>query len=148
MSYIVRHEDCNTHDQAGQRLGQASHEATRFWRNSGALDNGANFSHRDHDWIYSFTPGMGSLHDKYSFTNITGSLELGPGELAGHVEIISFKNGLLTWTSDVEHAVVHIEWAPDLASGFTSGWSRQSHISGTSYVMQIEVPMFYRVVSP
>ena len=65
--------------------------------------------------------------------------------LAGDVEIISFRNGELTWSNSQVEGTATIEWCPDLLETWESDWSGLTDVPITASVMTVSVPMFFRV---
>ncbi|MCL4181753.1 MAG: rhodanese-like domain-containing protein [Verrucomicrobia bacterium] len=55
-------------------------------------------------------------------------------------------NGTLTWTGAVLNSTCRIEWASSLDGPWHSTWPSLTNLLVTNSVMQVEVPMFYRLV--
>lgn len=66
------------------------------------------------------------------------------------IVVTSFgRNGELTWTNDTTHMTCRVEWASEAAGPWTNTWEGLGAVeTGTNLFTTVNVPMFYRVVSP
>jgi Concanavalin A-like lectin/glucanases superfamily len=79
---------------------------------------------------------------------MTMMMALIAGQAVGQVEITSFHgNGVITWTNSARMSLCHLEWAPNLTSGWSRSYANLSNILVTNGSAAAAVPMFFRVVS-
>jgi hypothetical protein len=54
-------------------------------------------------------------------------------------------NGVLSWTNPPEATGYKVFWAPTVEGPWSADWDAFKHLAATGAVMQVPVPMFYRV---
>ena len=55
-------------------------------------------------------------------------------------------NGVLSWTNTVANGAYRVEWAPAVDGPWSDSWAALTNVRPTGSVLQVAVPMFYRVV--
>jgi rhodanese-related sulfurtransferase len=67
---------------------------------------------------------------------------------AEEIEILSLsRNGSLTWTNSSLDWTCRVEWASSPEGPWQSTWQGLTNLVATNAVMEVKVPMFYRVVA-
>lgn len=66
---------------------------------------------------------------------------------AEEVRLLSLThNGVLTWTNTLTTGSYRVEWAPTVNGPWSASWAALTNVHPTSPVIEVAVPMFYRVV--
>ena len=66
---------------------------------------------------------------------------------AEEVRLLSLThNGVLSWTNSVATGSYRVEWAPAVDGPWSDSWAALTKLPPTGAVIQVAVPMFYRVV--
>ena len=66
---------------------------------------------------------------------------------AEEVRLLSLThNGVLSWTNSVATGAYRVEWAPTVEGPWSDSWAALTNVPPNGTVLQVAVPMFYRVV--